>query len=36
MRCAEWVFLLAGISGILMVVPPYFLERQTGVVAGAL
>ena len=31
MRFAKWVFLLAGVSGILMVVPPYFLERQTGV-----
>src|SRR5215471_456036 len=30
MRFAKWVFLLAGVSGILMVVPPYFLERQTG------
>ena len=30
MRLAKWVFLLAGVSGILMVVPPYFLERQTG------
>jgi hypothetical protein len=30
MRYAKWVFLLAGVSGILMVVPPYFLERQTG------
>jgi hypothetical protein len=29
MRLAKWVFLLAGVSGILMVVPPYFLERQT-------
>jgi hypothetical protein len=29
MRFAKWVFLLAGISGILMVIPPYFLERQT-------
>jgi hypothetical protein len=29
MRFARWVFLLAGASGILMVVPPYFLERQT-------
>jgi hypothetical protein len=29
MRFAKWVFLLAGVSGILMVVPPYFLERQT-------
>ena len=31
MRFAKWVFLLAGVSGILLVVPPYFLERQTGV-----
>jgi hypothetical protein len=30
MRLARWVFLLAGVSGILVVVPPYFLERQTG------
>src|SRR5215472_11226304 len=30
MRFAKWVFLLAGVSGILMVVPPYFLERRTG------
>jgi hypothetical protein len=30
MRFAKWVFLLAGVSGILMAVPPYFLERQTG------
>jgi hypothetical protein len=30
MRFANWVFLLAGVSGILLVVPPYFLERQTG------
>src|SRR5262245_618628 len=29
MRFAKWVFLLAGVSGVLMVVPPYFLERQT-------
>jgi hypothetical protein len=27
---ARWVFLLAGVSGILLVVPPYFLERRTG------
>jgi hypothetical protein len=31
MRFAKWVFLLAGVSGILPVVPPYFLERQTSV-----
>jgi hypothetical protein len=30
MRYARWVFLLAGVSGILMVVPPYFLEEQLG------
>jgi hypothetical protein len=30
MRFAKWVFLLAGISGVLMVVPPYFLEQQFG------
>jgi hypothetical protein len=30
MRFAKWVFLLAGVSGILIVVPPYFMERQTG------
>src|SRR6516162_10030890 len=30
MRFAKWVFLLAGVSGLLLVVPPYFLERQTG------
>jgi hypothetical protein len=30
MRFAKWVFLLAGVAGILLVVPPYFLEPQTG------
>jgi hypothetical protein len=30
MRFAKWVFLLAGITGILMVAPPYFLEEQFG------
>jgi hypothetical protein len=25
MRFAKWVFLLAGVSGILLAVPPYFL-----------
>jgi hypothetical protein len=30
MRFAKWVFLLAGATGILLIVPPYFLERQTG------
>jgi hypothetical protein len=27
MRFAKWVFLLAGVSGIVLVVPPYFLEE---------
>jgi hypothetical protein len=30
MRFARWVFLSAGLSGISIVVPPFFLERQTG------
>jgi hypothetical protein len=30
MRLAKWVFLLAGITGVLMVIPPYFLEEQFG------
>jgi hypothetical protein len=30
MRFARWVFLLAGISGILIVLPPYFLEERYG------
>jgi hypothetical protein len=30
MRFAKWVFLVAGVSGVLMVVPPYFLEHRTG------
>src|SRR5262245_48928506 len=30
MRFAKWVFLLAGISGLLLVMPPYFLEAKTG------
>ena len=30
MRFAKWVFVLAGISGVLMVLPPYFLEGQFG------
>lgn len=29
MRFAKWVFLLSGISGVLLVVPPFFLEAQT-------
>jgi hypothetical protein len=30
MRFAKWVFLLAGITGILVIVPPFFLEARTG------
>lgn len=30
MRFAKWVFLLAGVSGVLLIVPPYFLEAKTG------
>ena len=30
MRFARWVFLLAGATGILMIVPPFFLENKTG------
>jgi hypothetical protein len=30
MRFANWAFLLAGITGVLMVIPPYFLERRFG------
>src|SRR5438552_14583954 len=30
MRLAKWVFRVAGISGVLMVLPPYFLEEQFG------
>jgi hypothetical protein len=29
-RFARWVFLLSGVSGVLLVVPPFVLERQTG------
>ncbi len=29
MRLAKWVFLLAGVSGILLTLPPYFLEQRT-------
>jgi hypothetical protein len=28
MRFAKWVFLAAGVSGILLVLPPYFLEAE--------
>ena len=30
MRFAKWVFLLAGITGVLMVIPAYFLEERFG------
>src|SRR5262245_45631118 len=30
MQFAKWVFLVAGVSGLLMVAPPYFLEGWTG------
>ena len=30
MRFARWVFLLAGVSGVLLVAPLYFLEAKTG------
>jgi hypothetical protein len=30
MRFAKWVFLLAGISGVLMVAPGYILEEKFG------
>ena len=30
MRFARWVFLLAGVSGVLMIAPMYFLESQVG------
>jgi hypothetical protein len=30
MRFAKWVFLLAGVWGVLLVAPLYFLEAKTG------
>jgi hypothetical protein len=30
MLFAKWVFLLAGISGVILVVPPYSLEERFG------
>jgi len=30
MHFAKWVFRLAGIIGLLMIIPPYFLEKQFG------
>ena len=30
MRFAKWVFLLAGITVVLMVIPPYFMEQRFG------
>jgi hypothetical protein len=29
-RLARWIFLVAGISGILLIVPPFFLEGRAG------
>jgi hypothetical protein len=29
MRFARWVFLLSGASGVLIIVPPFFLEART-------
>jgi hypothetical protein len=30
MRFAKWVFRVAGASGVLLIVPPFFLEGRTG------
>ncbi len=30
MRFARWVFWVSGVSGILLTIPPYFMEAQTG------
>lgn len=30
MRFARWVFLASGISGVVLLVPPLFLESKTG------
>jgi hypothetical protein len=30
MLFAKWVFLVAGTTGVLMVIPPYFLEERFG------
>src|SRR5262245_13397405 len=30
MRFAKWVFLAAGVVGLVMIVPPFFLEAKTG------
>ena len=30
MRFARWVFLIAGATGVLMMIPPYFTEEQFG------
>ena len=30
MRFAKWVFLLSGLSGVLLLIPPYFLEQKAG------
>jgi len=30
MRFARWVFLLSGTIGVLLILPPFFMEEQTG------
>jgi hypothetical protein len=30
MRFARWVFWISGVSGILLTIPPFFMEAQTG------
>lgn len=30
MRFARWVFFLAGITGLLIILPPYFMEEKFG------
>ena len=30
MRFARWVFLLAGTTGVIMIIPPFFLEERFG------
>lgn len=30
MRFAKWVFLLAGVSGVIMIIPPFFIEERFG------
>ena len=30
MRFARWVFWISGVTGVLVTLPPYFMEAQTG------